>query len=67
MDSNITLHAPGQRWTGTLFQLCDQSLAWAERLVRRFTLDTESDLREITQEVRVRRLAAHGCNGQALI
>jgi hypothetical protein len=67
MNSNITLHTPGHRWTETLYQLGDQCLAWADRLVRRFALDTESDLGEIIHEVQVRRLAAHGCNGQALI
>lgn len=67
MDSNITLQMPGHRWTETLFQLCDQFLAWAERLVHRFTLDAEGDLGDIVHEVQVRRSAAHGCNGQALM
>ncbi len=67
MDTNITVPVPGHRWTETLFQFCDQSLAWVERLVRRCTLDAQGDLGEIVHEVQIRRSAAHGCNGQALM
>lgn len=67
MNSNLSLQWSAHGWTEMLLRRCHRSLLRLERAARRFSREMDRDLGEVTHEVQVRRLAAHGCNGQALI
>jgi hypothetical protein len=64
--ANITLR-PSTNWSEALLHWFDVVLDLLERRVRRFFVDKHSDFRQAAHVARVRRLAAHGCNGQALM
>lgn len=65
MNSNVSSSA--HSWIETLLRRCHHSLLRLERAARRFSREMDRDLGQVTHEVQMRRLAAHGCNGQALI
>ena len=50
-----------------LLHAFDAMLDRAEHLARQLLAETPDDLREAAHIAQVRRLAARGCNGQALI
>ena len=64
--AHITLRLPAT-WSETLLHRFDQLLDRIEHVARRFLADNNGEFLEATQDARIRRLAAHGCNGQALM
>jgi hypothetical protein len=64
--ANITLRL-SSTWSETLLHRCDVVLDRVEHAARRFIADGDGDFRQAAQDTRIRRLAAHGCNGQALM
>ena len=62
----ITLRLPAT-WSETLLHRFDVAMDRLELAVRALSADKHSDFREAVHATRVRRLAAHGCNGQALM
>jgi hypothetical protein len=62
----ITLR-PTSAWSETLLHWFDVMLDRAEHAARRFFADPEGDFTQAAQDTRIRRLAAHGCSGQALM
>ncbi len=67
MSSNITLRLSAATWTDGLSQICDGALARLERMIRNLAAEMRGEFGQTAHEVKIRRLAAHGCNGQALI
>jgi hypothetical protein len=64
--ANITLRL-SSGWSETLLHQCDVLLERLEHAVRQFVADGDGAFRQAAQDTRIRRLAAHGCNGQALM
>ena len=62
----ITLR-PSSAWSETLLHRFDQLLDRIERAAGRFFADPAGDLSRAAQDTRIRRLAAHGGSGQALM
>jgi len=66
MSLNITLRPSGATWTEMFTHKFDVMLERLEDMARGVAKDLRSDFRRPVHETRVRRLAAHGCYGQAL-
>jgi hypothetical protein len=64
--AHITLR-PVSTWSDALLHRFDQLLDRIEHAARNFFADPQGDLRQAAQDTRIRRLAAHGCSGQALM
>ena len=64
--ANITLR-PSSSWSETLLHGFDVVLDRLEHAARRFFADPHGDFSQAVQDTRIRRLAAHGCSGQALM
>ena len=64
--ANITLRLPST-WSEALLHRFDQMLDRVEHAARNFFADPQGDFRQAAQDTRIRRLAAHGCSGQALM
>jgi hypothetical protein len=62
----ITLR-PSSAWSETLLHRFDQLLDRLEHATRTFFADPQGDFTQAAQDARIRRLAAHGCSGQALM
>jgi hypothetical protein len=58
---------PSAGWSEALLHRLDVALDLLERATRNLIADRDGGFREEVHIVRVRRLAAHGCSGQALI
>jgi len=58
---------PSATWSETLLHRLDLALDRLEKVVRGLFADQHADFRQAAQDARIRRLAAHGCNGQALM
>jgi hypothetical protein len=54
-------------WSEALLHRLDLTLDLLERMARSLLVDKDGSFGREIQAVRVRRLAAHGCSGQALI
>lgn len=66
MSLNITLRLSAT-WSETLFHWLDAALGQIERVIRVVAADEQGDFGQAVHDVQVRRLAAHGGSGQALI
>jgi hypothetical protein len=64
--ANITLR-PSSAWSEALLHRFDVMLDRVERAARDFFADPQGDFTQAAQDTRIRRLAAHGCSGQALM
>ncbi|HEX4893213.1 MAG TPA: hypothetical protein VFV47_07975 [Hyphomicrobiaceae bacterium] len=64
--ANITLRL-SSTWSEALLHRFDVALDRLEHAVRTYFADPTGDFDRATQDTRIRRLAAHGCCGQALI
>jgi len=64
--ANITLPAAAD-WTERLLHLFDAILDRLELAMLTLAADTTGDFRDAVHSAKIRRIAAHGCNGQALI
>ena len=64
--ANITLRF-SSTWSEALLHRFDVVLDRLERAVRTFFADPQGDFQQAAQDTRIRRLAAHGCSGQALM
>ena len=64
--AHITLRLSSTR-TEALLHRFDVALDRLERAIRTFFADPQGDFRQAAQDTRIRRLAAHGCSGQALM
>jgi len=64
--ANITLRL-SSTWSETLLHRFDVVLDRLEHAARTFFADPEGDFTQAAQDTRIRRLAAHGCSGQALM
>ena len=64
--ANITLRLSSS-WSEALLHRFDVVLDRLERAARTFFADPQGDFSQATQDTRIRRLAAHGCSGQALM
>jgi hypothetical protein len=64
--AHITLRLSSTRSEALLHRF-DQLLDRIERAAGRFFADPAGDLSRAAQDTRIRRLAARGCNGQALM
>ena len=64
--ANITLR-PSSAWSEALLHWFDVTLDRLERAARTFFADPQGDFTQAAQDTRIRRLAAHGCSGQALM
>lgn len=62
----ITLR-PSSAWSETLLHRFDVVLDRVEHMVRGFFADPTGDFTQAAEDTRIRRLAAHGCSGQALM
>jgi len=62
----ITLR-PSSSWSETLLHWFDVTLDRAEHAARTFFADPTGEFAPAVQDTRIRRLAAHGCSGQALM
>jgi hypothetical protein len=62
----ITLR-PSSAWSETWLHRFDVVLDRLEHVARRFFADPQGDFTQAVQDTRIRRLAAHGCSGQALM
>jgi hypothetical protein len=58
---------PSSAWNETLLHRFDQLLDRLEHAARTFFADPQGDFSQSVQDTRIRRLAAHGCSGQALM
>lgn len=63
--ANITLRL-SSTWSEALLHRFDVALDRLEHAARTFFADPAGDFTRATQDTRIRRLAAHGCGGQAL-
>lgn len=63
--ANITLRL-SSTWSEALLHRVDVALDRVEHKARRFFADPTGDFTQSAQDTRIRRLAAHGCGGQAL-
>jgi hypothetical protein len=64
--ANISLRL-SSTWSEALLHRFDVVLDRLERVARTFFADPQGDFRQAAQDTRIRRLAAHGCSGQALM
>ena len=64
--ANISLRLSSS-WSEALLHRFDVVLDRLERAARTFFADPHGDFRQAAQDTRIRRLAAHGCSGQALM
>ena len=64
--ANITLRLSSS-WSEALLHRFDMALDRLEHAARTFFADPQGDFTQAAQETRMRRLAAHGCSGQALM
>ena len=64
--ANISLRL-SSTWSEALLHRFDVLLDRIERAARTFFADPQGDFHQATQDTRIRRLAAHGCSGQALM
>jgi hypothetical protein len=64
--ANITLR-PSVSWSEPLLHRFDQLLDRLEHAARVYFADQHGDFHQAAQDTRIRRLAAHGCSGQALM
>jgi hypothetical protein len=64
--ANITLRLTAT-WSEALLHRFDVVLDRLERAARTFFADPQGDFTQAVQDTRIRRLAAHGCSGQALM
>jgi len=64
--AHITLRLTAT-WRETLLHRFDVVLDLLERAARNLFADPRGDFNEAVHAARVRRLAAHGCSGQALM
>jgi hypothetical protein len=64
--TNITVRPPAT-WSEALLHRFDLMLDRLERAARNIFADRHADFREAAHATQVRRLAARGCSGQALI
>jgi len=64
--ANITLRL-SSTWSEALLHRFDVMSDRLERVVRTFFADPQGDFTQAAQDTRIRRLAAHGCSGQALM
>lgn len=64
--ANITLPASAD-WTERLLHLFDDILDRIEWAMLTLAADTTGDFGDAVHGTKIRRIAAHGCNGQALI
>ena len=64
--AHITLR-PASSWSETLLHWFDVALDRAEHAAHTFFADPQGDFTQAVQDTRIRRLAAHGCSGQALM
>ena len=64
--ANISLRL-SSTWSEALLHRFDVVLDRLERAARTFFADPTGEFTQATQDTRIRRLAAHGCNGQALM
>lgn len=64
--THITLRLSASR-SETLLHRFDVVLDRLEQAVRNLFADRRGDFRQAVHAAQVRRLAAHGCNGQALM
>lgn len=64
--ANITLRL-STTWSEALLHHLDVMLDRLERAARTFFADPQGDFTKAAQDTRIRRLAAHGCSGQALM
>jgi hypothetical protein len=64
--AHITLRL-SSTWSETWLHRFDVVLDRLEHVARRFFADPQGDFTQAVQDTRIRRLAAHGCSGQALM
>ncbi len=64
--ANITLRL-SSTWSEALLHRFDVALDRLEQAARTFFADAQGDFTKSAQDTRIRRLAAHGCSGQALM
>lgn len=64
--ANITLRLSSS-WSEALLHRFDVALDRLEHTARTFFADPTGDFTQAAQDTRIRRLAAHGCGGQALM
>ena len=64
--ANIMLRL-SSTWSETLLHRFDVTLDRVVRAVRTFFADPTGEFTQAAQDTRIRRLAAHGCSGQALM
>jgi hypothetical protein len=64
--AHITLRL-SSTWSETLLHRLDMVLDRIEHAARRFLADNSGEFRKAAQDARIRRLAAHGSSGQALM
>ena len=64
--AHITLRLSAT-WSETILHRLDVALDRVEQAVRNLFADNSGDFRQAAHAARVRRLAAHGCSGQALM
>lgn len=64
--ANITLRLSSS-WSEALLHRFDMALDRLEHAARTFFADPQGDFTQAAQDTRMRRLAAHGCSGQALM
>jgi hypothetical protein len=65
--ANITLRSPGATWSEALQHRFDAALDFLEQAARRLLAERRGDFGKAAHAARIRRMAAHGCNGQALM
>lgn len=64
--ANITLRL-SSTWSEALLHRFDVALDRIEQAARAYFGDPAGDFTRAAQDARIRRLAAHGCGGQALM
>jgi hypothetical protein len=64
--ANITMPASAD-WTERLLHLFDAILDRLELAMLALAADTTGDFGDAVQSTKIHRIAAHGCNGQALM
>jgi hypothetical protein len=62
----ITLR-PSSTWSEALLHRFDVALDRLEHAVRAFFAEPHGDFLQAAQDTRIRRMAAHGCSGQAMM
>ena len=64
--AHITLR-PSATWSEALLHWFDAVLDRLERIIRNLFADQSGDFHQAIHAAQVRRMAARGCNGQALM